>query len=344
MAHGHNCIILGIESSCDDTGAAVVVNGREILSNCLASQIDVHQKFGGVVPEIASRKHLENLPLVIEEALEKAGVSFEDLSAIAVTYGPGLVGALLVGVSMAKALAYAKGIPLVGVNHLEGHIYANFLEYPDLQFPLIALVVSGGHTDLIYMPEHHNYQLLGKTRDDAAGEAFDKIARALGLGYPGGPLIEKLAREGNAQAISFPKARLSGGELDFSFSGVKTSVLNYINKAKMRNEKWNLADVAASFQKSVVDALVEKTVKAVQYKNVKTLVLAGGVAANSILRKELGLALDMPEGVRVCYPPLHLCTDNAAMIAAAGYYRYRQREYSPLTLNAVPNLAITSGR
>lgn len=338
---GKDCVILGIETSCDDTAAAVVVNGRQIVSNCVASQIDIHQKFGGVVPEIASRQHLENLSLVIEEALEQAGIGFADLSAIAVTYGPGLVGALLVGVSTAKALAYARGIPLIGVNHLEGHIYANFLEYPDLSFPLVALVVSGGHTDLLYMEEHGKYRVLGRTRDDAAGEAFDKIARVLGLGYPGGPLIEKLAQAGNPAAIDFPRARLSGDSLDFSYSGLKTAVLNYINQKRMAGQPWSPADVAASFQEAVIEVLVDNTVKAVWREKVETIILAGGVSANSRLREAL-LASSLPAGTQVYFPSINLCTDNAAMIATAGYYRYRSGEFATLSLNAVPNLALAA--
>lgn len=334
-----SCIILGIETSCDDTAAAVVRDGRKILSNCIASQIDVHQKFGGVVPEIASRQHLENISWVIEEALEQAQLDFNDLSAIAVTHGPGLVGALLVGVSTAKAIAFAKGLPLIGVNHLEGHIYANFLENPDLELPLVALVVSGGHSDLLYMSEHGKYQILGRTRDDAAGEVFDKVARVLGLGYPGGPVIQELAKAGNAAAIPFPRARLNGDSLDFSFSGLKTSVLNYVNRVRMAGADWNSADLAASFQEAVVGALMEKTVKAVWRENVGTLILAGGVSANSRLREAL-LNAALPPGTRVCFPSLPLCTDNAAMIATAGYYRYLKGERSSLSLNAVPNLAL----
>ncbi len=332
--------VLGIETSCDDTAAAIVQDGRKILANCIASQIAVHQKYGGVVPEIASRQHLENIAWVIEAALEQAQIELTDLSAIAVTHGPGLVGALLVGVSTAKALAYARGIPLIGVNHLEGHIYANFLENPDLELPLVALVVSGGHSDLLYMSEHGQYRSLGRTRDDAAGEAFDKVARVLGLGYPGGPVLEELAKAGRPEAIPFPQARLNKDSLDFSFSGLKTSVLNYINRARQSGEDFNAADLAASFQQAVVKALVDKTVKAVWREQVPTLLLAGGVSANTRLREALREAA-LPPGTRVCYPSLPLCTDNAAMIATAGYYRLIKGERSSLALNAVPNLTLT---
>lgn len=335
------CVILGIETSCDDTAAAVVLDGRKILSNCVASQIEIHQKYGGVVPEIASRKHLENLPLVIEAALEQAEIEFGDLSAVAVTYGPGLVGALLVGVSTAKALAYACGIPLIGINHLEGHIYANFLINPQLTYPLIALVVSGGHTDLLYLSGPGSYRVLGRTRDDAAGEAFDKVARVLGLGYPGGPQIEKLAGTGDPKAIPLPRARLSGNSLDFSFSGLKTAVLNFIQRQKREGLNWNPADLAASFQAAIVDPLVDKTVKALHQEGAKTLILAGGVSANVWLREAFQNA-DLPPGTQVYYPPLELCTDNAAMIAAAGYYRYQRGEISSWNLNAVPNLSLTA--
>ncbi|NLK51019.1 MAG: tRNA (adenosine(37)-N6)-threonylcarbamoyltransferase complex transferase subunit TsaD [Syntrophomonadaceae bacterium] len=335
------CVILGIETSCDDTAAAVVLDGRKILSNCVASQIEIHQRYGGVVPEIASRKHLENLPLVIEAALEQAEIRFDDLSAVAVTYGPGLVGALLVGVSTAKALAYACGIPLIGINHLEGHIYANFLINPQLTYPLIALVVSGGHTDLLYLSGPGSYRILGRTRDDAAGEAFDKVARVLGLGYPGGPQIEKLAVTGDPQAIPLPRARLSGNSLDFSFSGLKTAVLNFIQRQKREGINWNPADLAASFQAAIVEPLVDKTVKALHQEGVKTLILAGGVSANVWLREAFQNA-DLPLGTQVYYPPLELCTDNAAMIAAAGYYRYQRGEISSWNLNAVPNLSLTA--
>lgn len=331
--------ILGIETSCDETSAAVLVDGVEVRSNIISSQIEIHKKFGGVVPEVASRKHLENINHVIIEALDEAKVTLADLDGIAVTHGPGLVGALLVGVAAAKALAYAQDIPLIGVNHLEGHISANFLAQPDLQFPLLCLVVSGGHSDLIYIPHRGTYQILGRTRDDAAGEAFDKVARAMGLGYPGGPLIDKLAKEGNPQAIQFPRARLEEGSLDFSFSGLKSAVLNHLNRAAMLQEEINKADLAASFQRAVVEVLVEKALLAAEQTGVKTILLAGGVAANQELRtllQERAAKL----GCQVVYPPLKLCTDNAAMIACAGYYKYLRGDFAPLTLNAVPGLTL----
>lgn len=332
-------IILGVETSCDETSSAVLVDGIELRSNIIASQIEIHQKFGGVVPEVASRKHLENINPVIIEALDKAGISLKEISAVAVTYGPGLVGALLVGVAAAKALAYALDIPLIGVNHLEGHICANFLAWPDLEFPLLCLVVSGGHTDLVFLPRRGEYQLLGRTRDDAAGEAFDKIARSMGLGYPGGPLVDKLAREGNPEAVKFPRAFLEEGSLDFSFSGLKSAVLNYLNRSKMLNEEINKADLAASFQRAVVEVLVDKTIAAAKRTGVKTIMMAGGVAANSELRELLGKRA-LEAGCKVVFPPLNLCTDNAAMIACAGYYKYLKGDFAPLTLNAVPGLPL----
>lgn len=330
-------IILGLETSCDETSAAVVADGREILSNVISSQIPVHQKFGGVVPEIASRKHVELISSVIREALDKAGVAMGDITAVAVTYGPGLVGALLVGVSSAKALAYTLGIPLIGVNHIESHIYANFLANPDLEFPLICLVVSGGHTDLVYLESHGKYRLLGRTRDDAAGEAFDKVARAMGLGYPGGPLIDKLAVSGNPQSVDFPRVLLEGDSLDFSFSGLKSSALNYLNKAEMKGETVNKADLAASFQQAVVDVLVYKALAAAAKFQVKTIILAGGVASNSKLRNELSHKAEQG-GIIIQYPPPVLCTDNAAMVASAGYYKFIRGDTAPLTLNAVAGL------
>ncbi|MDK2887810.1 MAG: tRNA N6-adenosine threonylcarbamoyltransferase [Thermoanaerobacter sp.] len=331
--------ILAIETSCDETSAAVVVDGLEVLSNIISSQVDLHRKFGGVVPEVASRKHLELINHVIQEALAQAGLKFDDLDGVAVTQGPGLVGALLVGVAAAKAIAFALEIPLIAVNHLEGHIYANFLVRPDLPFPLICLVVSGGHTDLVLIRHHGDYQLLGSTRDDAAGEAFDKVARVLELGYPGGPAIERLAREGNEEAIDFPRAHLEG--FDFSFSGLKTAVLQYLNRLRQKGEKVNLADVAASFQKAVVDVLVDKTLQAARTYDCPAIILAGGVAANGRLRSAL-VSRARREGREVFYPPPVLCTDNAAMIGCAAYYKFLRGDLAPLTLNAVPGLPLVA--
>ena len=331
--------ILGIETSCDETSAAVVVDGSEIKSNVIASQIAVHQKFGGVVPEVASRKHLELINHVIIEALQKAGVTYKDIDAVAVTHGPGLVGALLVGVSAAKALAYALDIPLIGVNHIEGHVYANFLHRPDLQFPLVCLIVSGGHSDLVLIERHGSFKLLGSTRDDAAGEAFDKVARALGLGYPGGPLIDRLAESGDAAAVALPRAYLEEGSLDFSFSGLKSAVLNYLNRAAQKGIEVNKADLAAGFQQAVVDVLVDKTLKAADNCKVGTVMLAGGVAANGLLRRQL-TEKAAAKNIAVTYPPPVLCTDNAAMIACVGWYKYMRGEFAELTLNAVPGLQL----
>ncbi|MBE3588204.1 MAG: tRNA (adenosine(37)-N6)-threonylcarbamoyltransferase complex transferase subunit TsaD [Thermoanaerobacteraceae bacterium] len=332
--------ILAIETSCDETAAAVVVDGVKILSNIISSQVDVHRKFGGVVPEVASRKHLELVNPVIREALIEAGLDFTGLDAVAVTYGPGLVGALLVGVAAAKAMAFALDIPLIGVNHLEGHIYANFLVRPDLSFPLVCLVVSGGHTDLVLIRGHGDYVLLGGTRDDAAGEAFDKVARVLGLGYPGGPLIDRLAREGDEETIDLPRAYLEEGSLDFSFSGLKSAVINHLHRCRQQGEEVDRAHMAASFQRAVVDVLTDKTLEAARRYGCSTIILAGGVAANSRLRSMLHVRARQ-EGRRLFYPPPVLCTDNAAMIACAAYYRYLRGEESPLTLNAVPHLSLT---
>ncbi|WP_041721372.1 tRNA (adenosine(37)-N6)-threonylcarbamoyltransferase complex transferase subunit TsaD [Alkaliphilus metalliredigens] len=332
-------ITLAIESSCDETSVSVLENGRTVLSNVISSQIEQHQKFGGVVPEVASRKHIENINQVIEDALREADISFDGLSHVAVTHGPGLVGALLVGLSAAKAIAYAREIPLNAVNHIEGHIYANFIEHPTLEPPFICLIVSGGHTHLVHMTDYGQYEVLGRTRDDAAGEAFDKIARALGLGYPGGPIIDQLAREGNAQAINFPRAYLEVGSLDFSFSGLKSSVLNYINSEKMKGHEIVLADVAASFQQAVVDVLVEKVIRCALDKGAAQIVLAGGVAANSGLRRDLTKACE-EKGINLKYPSLELCTDNAAMIGCVGYYNYIRGLESNLDINAISNLKI----
>jgi len=332
-------ITLAIESSCDETSVSVLKNGREVLSNIINSQIEQHKKFGGVVPEVASRKHIENINGVINEALEEAEVSFSDITHVGVTYGPGLVGALLVGLSAAKAIAFAREIPLNGVNHIEGHIYANFIEHKELKPPFICLIVSGGHTHLVYMKDYGEYEILGKTRDDAAGEAFDKVARALGLGYPGGPQIDKLAKEGNSHAIQFPKAYLEEGSYDFSFSGVKSSVLNYLNSQRMKGLEIPVVDVAASFQKSVVEILTEKAIKCALEKKVNRIVLAGGVAANSGLRSYLQSECEK-NNIDLKYPSLTLCTDNAAMIGCVAYYDYVRGLRSGLDLNAIPSLKI----
>ena len=332
-------VVLGIETSCDETAAAVVENGFRVRSNLINSQIPVHQTYGGVVPEIASRHHLENLTMVVEQALDQAGLSFGNLDAVAVTNGPGLVGALLVGVAAAKAMAYALGLPLISVHHLTGHIYANFLDRPAPEFPLLCLVVSGGHTSLIYMTGHGRYEILGQTYDDAAGEAFDKVARAMGLGYPGGPLIDRVAREGDPRAIDFPRARLGENSLDFSFSGLKSAVLNFLNQSRQKGKEIRIPDLAASFQQAVVDVLVEKTMRAAKLKGVSTVILAGGVAANSSLRAALERTC-RESGLRLNLPPLSYCTDNAAMIAAAGYYRLLAGEIAALDLNAMPNLPL----
>ena len=331
-------IILAIESSCDETAVAVIKNGHEILSNVVSTQIAIHRRYGGVVPEIASRKHLELINVVIAEALEQAKLSLTDMTHIAVTYGPGLVGALLVGVATAKALAFSSGKPLIGVHHIEGHICANFLVKQDLQFPLVCLVVSGGHTNIIKITDHGQYLLLGQTRDDAAGEAYDKIARAIGLPYPGGPQIEKLAREGNPAAIELPRAWMGEDSFDFSFSGLKSAVLNYLNQAKMKGESIVAADVAASFQQAVLDVLVQKTVHAAEQSGVDTILLAGGVAANGTLREQLQQAA-AAKGMQVYYPPVQFCTDNAAMIGAAAHYKAIRQEYAPLSLDVNPNLS-----
>jgi N6-L-threonylcarbamoyladenine synthase len=332
--------ILAIESSCDETSAAVVVNGREVLSNIISSQIDIHTKFGGVVPEVASRKHIEVIALVVQESLDKAGMTLKDIDAVGVTYGPGLVGALLVGLQYAKGLAYAIGKPLIGVNHIEGHISANFIQHKDLNPPFVCLVVSGGHTFIVHMKDYGEFEVLGETRDDAAGEAYDKVARAIGLGYPGGPKIDKLAKEGNPDAIKFPRANFHDDKsLDFSFSGVKSAVLNYLNQMEMKNEKVNIADVAASFQKAVVSFLVDNTMRACKLKGVDRVAVAGGVAANTCLRESL-INSGRKNNIEVLFPEFILCTDNAAMIGSAAYFEYLKGNTAPLTLNAVPNLKL----
>lgn len=332
--------ILAIETSCDETSAAVVVDGREVLSNIISSQIDIHTKFGGVVPEVASRKHVEAIGFVVQEALDKAGVTLDEIDAIGVTYGPGLVGALLVGLQYAKGLAYALKKPLIGVNHIEGHISANFIQYKELKPPFVCLVVSGGHTFIVYMKDYGEFEVLGQTRDDAAGEAYDKVARAIGLGYPGGPKIDKLSKEGNPQAIKFPRANFHDDKsLDFSFSGVKSAVLNYLNQMEMKKEEINKADVAASFQKAVVDFLVDNAMKACKLKKVNKIAVAGGVAANSCLRETL-ISAGRKDNIDVLFPEFVLCTDNAAMIGSAAYFEYMKGNVAPLTLNAIPNLKL----
>ena len=332
-------LILAVESSCDETAAAVVKNGREILSNVIYSQIDLHTLYGGVVPEIASRKHIEKINQVIQAALDQAGVTLQDITAIAVTYGPGLVGALLVGVSAAKAISFATGIPLVGVHHMEGHISANYIENLELEPPFICLVVSGGHSHLVKVKDYGEYEILGRTRDDAAGEAFDKVARAIGLGYPGGPKIDKVSKEGNPDAIHFPRAKVVGSEYDFSFSGLKSAVLNYLNGCEMKHIPVNQADVAASFQNTVIEVLIGKALQAIKETGCNTLVLAGGVAANSSLEARLRAAAER-NNIRFCYPDKILCTDNAAMIGCRGYYQAEAGSFSNLYLNAVPGLAL----
>lgn len=331
--------ILAIESSCDETAAAVVKNGREVLSNVIFSQIELHKLYGGVVPEIASRKHIEKINQVIGEALSEAKMELNDMTAIAVTYGPGLVGALLVGVSAAKAISFASGLPLVGVHHIEGHISANYIENKDLEPPFLCLVVSGGHTHLVVVKDYGEYEIIGRTRDDAAGEAFDKVARAIGLGYPGGPKIDKLAKEGNPDAIHFPRARVEESAYDFSFSGLKSAVLNYLNSCEMKGESVNHADVAASFQKAVIDVLVGHALAAAEDYHIKKFAIAGGVASNSSLRSAFE-AECKARGIAFYHPSPILCTDNAAMIGAAGYYEYQKGVRSGLDLNAQPNLKL----
>ena len=331
--------ILAIESSCDETAAAVVKNGREVLSNVIYTQIALHTEYGGVVPEIASRKHIEKINQVIEQALLDSGKKLEEITAIAVTYGPGLVGALLVGVSEAKAISFATGIPLVGVHHIEGHISANYIENKDLEPPFICLVVSGGHSHLVVVKDYGEYEIIGRTRDDAAGEAFDKVARAIGLGYPGGPKIDKVAKEGNPDAIRFPRAKILDAVYDFSFSGLKSAVLNYLNSCEMKGETICVPDVAASFQKAVVDVLVEHSMDAVQKYGYRKFAIAGGVASNSALRTAFEKACAQ-RNIMFYHPSPALCTDNAAMIGAAGYYEYIKGVRHGYDLNAVPSLKL----
>ncbi len=333
-------LILGIETSCDETSVAVVKDGKKILSNKISSQIEIHKEYGGVVPEIASRHHIKNIAAVMQESLEEAGVGLDDMDYIAVTYAPGLIGALLVGISFAKAISYGKNIPLVPVHHLKGHIYSNFAEH-EIKLPAICLIVSGGHTNIVHLDERHKFENLGGTLDDAVGESYDKVARVLGLGYPGGPIIDKLSYKGNPDAISMPEPKVGG--YDFSFSGVKTAVINYVNKMKMKGEVFSPEDLAASFQERVVDILCKKTIAAALEKGVKTILIAGGVAANSALRRELSERAKA-HGIEVHYPSMELCTDNAAMISVAAYYKlnYGKEEgkIADLGLNGVASMSI----
>lgn len=332
-------LILAIESSCDETAASVVKNGRCVLSNIISSQIAIHTLYGGVVPEIASRKHIEKINQVVEAALKEADVTLDDIDAIGVTYGPGLVGALLVGVAEAKAIAYAKKKPLVGVHHIEGHVSANYIEHPDLEPPFLCEIISGGHTHLVIVKDYGSFEILGRTRDDAAGEAFDKVARAIGLGYPGGPKIDKLAKEGNPHAIDFPRAHMEDAPYDFSFSGVKSAVLNHLNKCRMTGEPIVEADIAASFQQAVVDVLVDNAIRAAKDYHMDHLAIAGGVASNGALRAAMEAACEK-EGIRFYRPSPIFCTDNAAMIGVAAYYEYRKGTRHGWDLNAVPNLKL----
>ena len=331
--------ILALESSCDETAASVVKNGREVLSNVISSQIALHTLYGGVVPEIASRKHIEKINQVIQAALDEANMTLDEMTAIAVTYGPGLVGALLVGVAEAKAIAYAAKKPLVGVHHIEGHVSANFIEHPDLEQPFVGLIVSGGHTHLVIVKDYGEFEIIGRTMDDAAGEAFDKVARAVGLGYPGGPKVDKAAKEGNPHAMEFPRAKVGGSAYDFSFSGMKSAVLNYINQSEMKGETINVPDLAASFQNAVVEVLVSRAVAAAKEYGYDKLAIAGGVASNSALRAGMKEACEK-EGIKFYYPSPIFCTDNAAMIGAAAYYEYINGARAGWDLNAVPNLKL----
>lgn len=335
----NDVLILAVESSCDETAAAVVKNGLDVLSNIVASQIDLHRKYGGVVPEIASRKHLELINPVIEEALQTARVTYDQIDGVAATYGPGLVGGLLVGLSAAKALAYVLHKPFIGVNHIAGHIYANFISNPQIEPPVVCLTISGGHTDLLYFKELGDYQILGRSRDDAAGEAFDKIARVLEIGYPGGPAVEKISKEGDPVAVDFPRPFINEDNYDFSFSGLKTAVINYIHNQKQKGKKLHIPDIAASFQQAVIDVLLNKVMKAVQEREVKSVILSGGVAANKTLRQQLSVAL-AEEDLPLYTPSLKLCTDNAAMIGAAAYYQYQKGDFAPFSLGAAANLSL----
>lgn len=332
-------LILAIESSCDETSAAVIKDGRYVLSNIISSQIDTHKQYGGVVPEVASRMHIEVINKVVLDALEEANVKLEEIDAIGVTYGPGLVGALLVGLQYAKGLSYSLKKPLIPVNHIEGHICANYIEHKDLKPPFVSLVVSGGHTFIVHVKDYGVYDVIGQTRDDAAGEAYDKVARALGLGYPGGPKIDKLSKEGNENAIEFPRANFHDETLDFSFSGVKSAVLNYLNKCKMQNIEVNKADVAASFQKAVIDVLKQNVMKTCRQRNINKIAIAGGVASNSSLRESL-IKEASKEGIEVLFPSKILCTDNAAMIGSAAYFNFVNGIKAELDINAKPNLKL----
>lgn len=332
-------ISLAIETSCDETAAAVLRGGREVLSNIVMTQIDIHKRFGGVVPEVASRNHIIDINPVIQEAIQRAQVSLEELNFISVTYGPGLVGALLIGLSAAKALAYSLQIPLVGVHHIEGHIAANYIAHPGLKPPFICLIVSGGHTHLVKVCGYSDYEILGRTRDDAAGEAYDKIARTLGLGYPGGPLIDELAKKGNPHAIHFPRAYMEEGTKDFSFSGLKSAVLNYVNEKRMKHQTLVKEDVAASFQEAVIEVLTARLLSACHEEKLRFAAIAGGVSANSALRSHLSKRCAQ-EGIDFFYPPMSLCTDNAAMIGSAGYFDFVSGKRADLTLNAKPNLKL----
>lgn len=331
--------ILGIETSCDETSASVIEDGKVVLSNIISSQIEIHKEYGGVVPEIASRHHIKNITNIIEEALIQSGKKLTDIDYIAVTYAPGLIGALLVGISVAKGLSYSSKIPLIPVHHLKGHIYSNFIEY-NIVLPAIALIVSGGHTNIVYMDENHKFEGMGQTLDDAVGESYDKIARVMGIGYPGGPIIDKLAKNGNSKFLKIPKPQVDG-EFDFSFSGIKTSVINFINKSRMKEEEFKIEDLAASFQTGVVEMLVEKTIKAAEKKGVKTIIIAGGVAANSFLREKMREEAEK-KGIDVYYPSMALCTDNGAMIAAAAYYKlkYNKNPFADLQLNGKASMEI----
>ena len=331
-------LILGIETSCDETAAAVVENGKKILSNVVASQVDLHRKFWGIVPEIASRKHLELIVPIIKESLGEARIKLKDLDAVAATYGPGLLGSLLVGLIVAKGLAYALELPFIGINHLEAHFYANFLSYPEIVLPLVGLIISGGHTELIYLSKEREYEILGTTRDDAVGEAFDKVARILDLGYPGGPVIEKMAEKGNPQSIDLPLTHFKNNSLDFSFSGIKTAVLYYVKDLERKKAPVFTADIAASFQLKIAQMLSKNLFKVACLKKVKQIILGGGVSANLFLRSFL--EKEKPGQMEIFFPPLELCTDNAAMVAACAYAKVKQGKTSSLSLDAQPNLSL----